>query len=524
MQHRSEPTPSPLSPSSQLSSPSITSRPKSHPDHAARIDNLPTELLVQILLLSLILNDEMGADDLLFGMAPLGQLRSVCTQWNGTILGEPAFWTHIAIETGPRTVELKLLRSGALPLTIQYSSFEEGADSEEEHSEFLRSMDLIGRHTHRWKSISFWAPDWQLDKLTDYLDGSPLPEMESLKLRMRSTSGNLLVWTCDYAASPRNVLFNGRALPWNPGDFSSLVKLEIEGEVGRLDLLVALVQASQSLELMRLINIQFEDSVAEVQQNSGWLVESRPSLLPKLSNVQILGLQSPVAIAWVLRSIRVPNIRILNIIEGHITEVKRGGQIVRALTTDHGSQSILTSILHNISSPTTVEIWCFPSTMRLDMENPDKGSRRLQLFFTRADWEESATMIGETLRVANVAIYLRLERLPLTFVAIVLSVFPPAVELGLAGFSSQDILRILRVLSSPLDVGGGAKMWLCPQLAKIRLPGGWLEAEAATIAESATSLKHARRNLANQSTIEDNGGDMHDVRDEVRVLVGGSEI
>ncbi|KAG8943042.1 hypothetical protein FRC04_003253 [Tulasnella sp. 424] len=529
MQYRSEPTPSPLSPSSQLSSSSVTSREKSHPNHAARIDNLPTELLAQILLLSLILNYEMGEDDSLFGMAPLGQLRSVCTQWNDTILGEPAFWTHIAIETGPRTVELKLLRSGSLPLTIRYCNVKEGASERERRPGFHRSMDLIGRHTHRWKSISFRASNRELDQLVAFLESSPHPEMESLKIRSISVVADALDWVCRDSASPRNVLFNGRALPRNSSEFRSLVNLGIQGAVGDLDLLVAVIQASQNLEALRLTDIEFNDNDVEVQQSLGWPDESRPSILPRLSDIQMIGFESPAAISCVLRCIRVPNITALEIFEGRTVVAQRRSQITRALTTHHGSQSILTSMFHNSSALAAVELRCFRDTMCLDFKDPTQNKAcllRLSNTHSWTDWQESAVMIGEVARLANVAITLQFDWLPLLVVLVVLESFPTAMELEFTGWNLPviDIEYLLRVMSQPINTGGGIRRWMCPQLARFRLPRSLHEPEVAEIARNAMLLKQARKDFNDQKTREGNIGDSYGILSEVRVLVGELEI
>lgn len=340
-------------------------------------------------------------------------------------------------------------------------------------------------------------------------------------------SRDLLDWVCGDAASPRKVVFDGEALPWNSSEFSSLVNLDIEGTVGYLDLLVALIQASQSLETLSLSDITFNDDDEEVQHSVGWPDENRPSMLPKLKDIQIYGLESPATIACVLRCIRAPNITALRMAEGRAVEVQQGSQIIQALTTYHGSQSILTSMLHNSSSLAIVELSCSADTMRLDLEDPaTQKDCRLELSLTRVDWEESTEVIGEAVRVAKIAINMRFERLPWRVVAAVLPRFPSAVELEFASsdIPCQDILLILRALSYPIEIGGGLKTWICPQLVKIRLPGGWPEAEAAAIAESATSLKQARRNFNDQNTREENGSDTYNVWDEVRVLVGGSEI
>ncbi|KAG8943040.1 hypothetical protein FRC04_003251 [Tulasnella sp. 424] len=529
MEYRSETQPEPLRPSPQLPNPSVTSSEKNHTGNTAHVNNLPTELLVQIFLLSLVLGYETVANDLLFEMDALNQLRSVCTRWNDTILGEPAFWTHIDIEAGPRTVELKLLRSGSLPLTIRYYNVEEEASEEEEHPEFLRSIGLIGRHTFRWKSISFSALDWELDQLTDYLERSPHPDMEYLKILRSSVSGDLVTWVCGDASSLRRVIFDGRALPRNSSEFSSLVNLEIEGAVGRLDLLVALIQASQSLEAVRFIDIEFDDDAVEVQRSLGWPDESRSSVLPKLKNIQIFGLESPVAIACVMRCIRAPNITVLWVAEGRVVEglSMHESLFISTLTTYHGSQSILASMLHNISSLASVQLSCSEDTMCLDLEDSGTAKRcRLELSLIRADWIPSAAVVGEAVRIANVPICLQFERVDFSAVAAVISIFNTAVELEFASsdIPIQDVLLILRTLSNPIDIPGDGKTWICPQLARVRLPGGWPEAEAAVIAKSATLLKRARRDFNDQKTGEDDSGDSCDVRHEVGVLVGGSEI
>ncbi|KAG8913359.1 hypothetical protein FRC00_002551 [Tulasnella sp. 408] len=513
----------------QLSSALTTSYANPCPPGSAGINNLPTEILAEILLFCVITIDNTTWDDSRFGLVCLRTLRSVCARWDETILGNHNFWTHIDIRVeSPLAVRLKLLRSGALPLTIRYFNTEGIGDSGGGNPEFSAIMDLVGSHIHRWKSISFWALDHELEQMTHYLQTSPLPEMEYLKMGRNSVSPDLLAWTLASAPKLRTVVLDGQALPKNCSEFRSLVHIEIEGAIGNLGLLVEAIQASHSLETLSLTDTIFDDNDVAEQQRIGWPDESRPPVLPRLRDIFISGFQSPAAIGCVLRSIRAPNVTALRIFETRSRVYQAGSEVTRAITTYHGDESILVSMLRNTSPLAKLELRCYGEVMDLELDDRDRDlvcRLELSVLHMGTNWMQSAEMIAAVVRDVDVTLRLKFGKPPHATIASFLVTFSMTKELD---FTSPDmpveyVLRYVSVLSRPYNVGGNANMWICPQLAELRLPGEKPEADIMAIAEACLVAKHARRDFNNRSTREGDGGRLDKVSAEFRVTVGGLE-
>ncbi|KAG8915806.1 hypothetical protein FRC01_003500 [Tulasnella sp. 417] len=525
MDSRSETHRSPSDPQGQLASSAAIPNENTRSPSSAHINSLPTEIIVRILLFCLIKIEETAWDDYRFGMVSLGRLRSVCVRWDDAMLGEPTLWTHIDIRVeSSSAVRLKLLRSGALPLTIRYFNTEGLFDSERRNPEFYTIMDLIGVQTHRWKSISFWALDPELEYMIHYLQESPPPELEYLKIRRNSISPDYLSWTLGETAELRSVVLDGGALPWNCSELRSLVHIEIEGAIQYLDLLVDVTQASQSLETLSLRETIFNDGDVEEQQRIGWPDESHPPLLPRLRDLNISGFESPAAIACVLRCIRAPNLTRLEIFETYTEERQATSEITRALTTYHGDESILVSMLRNTSPLTKIEIYCSPEFMFLELDDPVRDVFcRLEFSLLHADWTVSAGMIADVVRRTDATVRLKIGNVSYTAIAPFLLCFSMAKQLEFTSSDTpiEEILPYIHALSQPIIPREDTKMWVCPQLEELRLPDKKeTSTEFIRMTEAATLVKHARRDFRSQSSGEGDGSNSGEVYGGIRVMVG----
>ncbi|KAG9040533.1 hypothetical protein FS837_000497 [Tulasnella sp. UAMH 9824] len=429
MENRSETSRSPPDTTqAQLSGSLTTSYENPCPPNSARINDLPNEILAQILLFCLINIDETIWDDLRFGMVPLRRLRIVCTRWNDTILAEPTFWTCIDITVESSfSVGTKLRRSGALPLTIKYFNLEGITDEGRENPEFHGIADLVGSHAHRWKSISLWALNHELEQLTQYLEHPPrgLLELEYLNIRRNAADTDNLAWVLGEAAKLQRLVLDGYALPWNSSELRYLVHIEIQGRIEYLDLLVHVIRASQSLETLKLTDTIFNDDDVEDQQRVGWPDERHPSVLPRLRHIEIRGFESPAAVACVLRCIRAPNITRLRMLEVYVGGGQAGVEITQALISYHGTESILTSILHRASSFAELELRCSQNTLFLELCGRYEGLYcRLGLSLLHPDWTESAVLVAEVVRLTGIRVLLKFGRQPHAVIPTFFLLFP----------------------------------------------------------------------------------------------------
>ncbi|KAG8956493.1 hypothetical protein FRC00_004860 [Tulasnella sp. 408] len=524
---RSEEHSSPLEAQARLSSSSTIPYKNPFPFNLTCINDLPTETLAQILLFCVTKIDETIRDDSRFGMVRLRRLRSVCARWNYTIIGDPKFWTHIDIRVeSPLAVRLKLQRSGALPLTIRYFNPEEITDSGGGNPEFSTIMGLIGGESQRWRSISFWAMDDELDRVTNYLQKSQLPQMEYLKVRRTATSPDILTWTSASAPKLRTVVWDGQVLPWNCSEFRSLVHIEIEGAIGYLDLLVDVIQASQSLETLSLTDTIFNDNDVWEQEEVGWPDESHPPVLPLLRDICISGFESPEAIGCILRCIRAPNVTRLRIFETHSGVGQAGRQISRAISNYHGDESILASMLRKTSPLAKLKLRCSGEVMGLELDDSDRDLLcRLELSLLHPDWTRSAAMIAAAVQGVNLSVRLKFGNQPGTVIEPFLLHFSMAKELEFTSpeMPVEDVLHYLDMLSQSINLSDDADTWICPLLAELRLPAKEQETEIKEIVEAGLVVKRARRDFNNRSTREGDGGGPSEVFAGIRVIVGGLE-
>ncbi|KAG8915807.1 hypothetical protein FRC01_003501 [Tulasnella sp. 417] len=348
---------------------SSSTAPQTDPPSVPHIHNLPIELLAQILLLSLT----GGAWERyweLFGMASITRLRSVCVRWNRTILKEPAFWTHIDeddVIKAPSAVENKVRRSGVLPLTIQYHNWGDVSGLGEEPSEspeFYKFIELISRHTDRWKSLSIYGLDYELNEV-ECLEKQHFPVLEDLEIRRGCSS------------------------------LHTLAVLKVEGEILALDVLVEILQGLENLEELVLSDLQFDDYDVESQMDIGWPDESHPTSLPQLKKIRITSFESTPAVACVLKCIHTPKITDVVILEDQGNEAQGEREIIRALTLHIGRQSTLTSMLCVASKGAPLELGGVGEHMSMELNDPINGLYvRVNLSLSEEDWDETLVMLA----------------------------------------------------------------------------------------------------------------------------------
>lgn len=338
-------------------------------------------------------------------MASITRLRSVCVRWNEAILGEPAFWTHIneddVIEASSG-VENKIRRSGVLPLTIQYQNWGDVSDSGEEppeDPEFFKFIGLISRHTNRWKSLFIYAYDYELCEVLGCLEEQDFPELRNLEIRRGSVTESVPDWILYGTPKLRRLALDGCMVPSSCSSLRSLAVLEVDGEISALDELIEIIQQSENLEELVLSDIQFDDHNVESQTDIGWPDESHPTSLPKLKKIRITDFRSNPAVACVLKCIHGPTITNL-LISGYQSNQAYGGrEVVKALTLHMGRQSLLTSMLCEASSGTSLELEGFEEHVAMELKDVTKGLYyRVSLSLREEDWEEILVMLAVVVR------------------------------------------------------------------------------------------------------------------------------
>ncbi|KAG9040532.1 hypothetical protein FS837_000496 [Tulasnella sp. UAMH 9824] len=496
------------------------------------IHNLPTELLAQILLHSLT-SGSWERSWKLFGMASITRLRSVCLRWNETILGEPAFWTHIneddVIETSSG-VENKIRRSGVLPLTIQYQNWGDVSDSGEEppeYPEFFKFIELISRHTNRWKSLFIRAYDYELCEVLGCLEEQYFPELRNLEVRRGSVTESVPDWILHGTPKLQRLSLDGCMVPSSCSPLRSLAALEVEGAISALDKLIDMIQQSENLEELVLSDIRFDDHNVESQMDIRWPDESHPTLLQKLKKIQITDFQSNPAVACVLKCIHSPTITNL-LVSGHQSNQAHGGkEIVRALTLHMGQESLLTSMLCAASSGTSLELEGFEEHMAMELKDLTKGLYyRVKLSLPEEDREEILVMLAAVVRFSGLPVRLRFGWQPLRILVDVFSLFRSAKEFELVSSDTPigDVLQLFSLLSHPLRNGEGIARWVCPGLARFCLNGQRSELELAVLRNKAAKLTRRRKDFNNEESQRHGRSESDGCLEVVKVLVDGVEL
>ncbi|KAG9041743.1 hypothetical protein FS837_011811 [Tulasnella sp. UAMH 9824] len=332
-----------------------------------------------------------GKSQDLFGMASITCLRRVCSRWNATILGEPAFWTHINEEDAVRyssAVENKVQQSGAFPLTIQYRNWQVLSSSGEdppEYPEFRGFFELVSRHTHRWKSLSIYAFDNELDKVLECFTKHQFPELEDLKICRGSIGRDTRIG--DYLA--HQGYLSGRVVPWDCSELPMLVTLEIEGAIPSLDILVEMIQKAENLEELVLSGTEFSHDAVDPQNEIGWPEENQFVTLSKVKSIQITSFQSVQAVEGILECIRAPKIMDIFISDDRENQAREGLLVVKALMADMGCRSILTPMLWGASNMESLKLKGFRESLIIGLDDPVKDLHcKVYLSISEDDWDE----------------------------------------------------------------------------------------------------------------------------------------
>lgn len=504
----------------------------SNPCTGLNINDLPTELLAQILLFTFTCRRRDLED--FFGMDSITELRSVCVRWNETVLREPAFWTHIGendVLEYSSAVEDKVQRSGALPLTIRYRNFEElpdDADEPPERSEFSKFVEAIGHCTHRWKRLTLYAFDSELKEVLRCLEENRLPKLEELEIRTSPYTTPPLDWTLYGVPNLRRLVLDGSMLPWGSSVLHSLVRLEIEGAIIMLDLLIDIIQRSRNLEELVLSELQFDEDDLE-DDLACQTDDSTPALLSQLKSINIAGYhgQSAPAVACVLKRVYAPNIRNVHISEHRDYQVHGGRQVIEALALHLGGQSVLPSMLRRASNRALLELGGFRERTYVGLRDPVNDLHYdSYLALSEEDWEDTLVMVAAVARGPNVPVLLRFGWQPLRHLVVALSLFPSTRELDLVHRYTplEDVLQLFTLLSHPLDVGKSEGTWICPKLTKLSLSGGRSEGELAVLRREVAMLKRSRTDVNVQKSRTDSSTSTDEPLQIVELLVGGLEL
>lgn len=503
-----------------------------NPCTGLNINDLPTELLAQILLFTFTCRRRDLED--FFGMDSITELQSVCVRWNETVLREPAFWTHIGendVLENSSAVEDKVQRSGALPLTIRYQNFEavsDEADEPPERPEFFKFVEVISHCTHRWKRLTLYAYDPELKEVLRCLVENRLPKLEELEIRTSPYTTPPLDWTLYGVPNLRRLVLDGSMVPWGSSILHSLVRLEIEGTIIMLDLLIDIIQRSPNLEELVLSELQFDED--DLEDDLAFQTDDNtPALLSQLKSIHIAGYhgQSAPAVACVLKRISAPSIRSVYISEHRDNQVHGGRQVIKALAFHLGGQSVLPSMLRRASNRALLELGGFRERMYVGLRDPVNGLYYDScLALSEEDWEDTVVMVAAAARGSNVPVLLRFGWQPLRHLVAALLFFPSTRELDLVRSHTplEDVLQLFTLLSHPLDVGKNEEAWICRNLTKLSLSGRRSEEELAVIRREVAMLKRSRTDFNVQKSRRDGGTSNDEPLQIVEVLVGGQEL
>ncbi|KIY71455.1 hypothetical protein CYLTODRAFT_123311 [Cylindrobasidium torrendii FP15055 ss-10] len=157
---------------------------------ASPISALPNELLLQIFGFA-------GGDGSVCINSTRARIGRVCKSWRAVSRSSPSLWTYINITVHdpcfpqpnrPPTVtksflEPALILSYPCALTIVVDV---NTDCRQDVEQGLfDTVDMLGRHSIRWRNFSFTGPDYVMERLDHCVAQHPFqsPELESLTLR-----------------------------------------------------------------------------------------------------------------------------------------------------------------------------------------------------------------------------------------------------------------------------------------------------------------------------------------------------
>ncbi|KAG9043683.1 hypothetical protein FS837_009251 [Tulasnella sp. UAMH 9824] len=205
--------------------------------------NLPQELLVEILLLSI--------DWCWWNVEKLRTLASVSTIWRDTIISCNRFWSVMDIAAGEeaRRITMKRNQGGAMDLWLWGTFSLSGLKS------FMSDVGSI--HRTRLRSV-LYEHGWNTGEFMEYLQNE---SSNVIDLFLGDFRGNRMAASLDIASDGpnlRHVDTRGMGLPWHSPRFTNLHTISLTDfkyHIPQITDLYAILSSSPELERFCMINI-----------------------------------------------------------------------------------------------------------------------------------------------------------------------------------------------------------------------------------------------------------------------------
>ncbi|KAG8945667.1 hypothetical protein FRC04_000628 [Tulasnella sp. 424] len=211
-------------------------------------------------------------------------LGRVSKLWRETVFSTPAIWTTFYISKigDPRSFDVPLLRSGALPVDVRV------VDEATKLKAAREQLEALARHSARWKNVEISHPD-AFDLLGKAIPLS-LPTLQSLavKITCQRLSPSLMYFYSfpEYSSAP------DIDLEWKSRLYPSLRQLDlfdIEVRPSETEDFLGFLHAHDGLERLALRNIWQYDPYTP----------PRTVVLPKLKELELRGISSSEVLRWI---------------------------------------------------------------------------------------------------------------------------------------------------------------------------------------------------------------------------------
>ncbi|KAG8971062.1 hypothetical protein FRC05_011528 [Tulasnella sp. 425] len=246
-----------LTPSAtQSSSPQRSPKPETVPPTPAPtrffpIQDLPAELFIQILLLSINRNTSSG--EIYKHVLHLTQVNKF---WKTTVINCPSFWSRLVQYLPPETWDTVLKHNPEGPLEVTCMNYNNpNADLE-------GFLELAAPHSRRWSGM--WFRGMLTDKVLAHME-LPTPQMTELGIcRSRGPESPERRIKLSDGAGLRYVDVDGMSLPWDTPRLAGLRVVQLSGirdDIPTVSQLTAMLQASPQLWwlLLSYLGTKYDD-------------------------------------------------------------------------------------------------------------------------------------------------------------------------------------------------------------------------------------------------------------------------
>ncbi|KAG9002691.1 hypothetical protein FRB90_011332 [Tulasnella sp. 427] len=201
------------------------------------IQDLPAELFIQILLLSINRNSSSG--DIYKHVLRLAQVNKF---WRTTVVNCPSFWSRLVQYLPPETWDSVLRNNPEGPLEVTCMNYNNPA------ADLEGFLELAAPHSKRWSGM--WFRGMLTSKVLRHLE-LPTSQMTELGIcRTRGAGSPERRIKLSDGACLRYLDIDGMALPWNSPRLSGLRVIQLSGirdDIPTSSQVVAMLQGSPQL-------------------------------------------------------------------------------------------------------------------------------------------------------------------------------------------------------------------------------------------------------------------------------------